>query len=147
MASTTRFCAVAATTTTASLSALPLRLPASASATAASIICRRGGGRSIHHQSAQPAKVVPVYGTGPPPDPPTPAPEYSDASVRIARRRRQAELLSRAKDIRASAKGAGGNAAAKQGGEKEKPTGLRKRFWKDVGVKEVDGMLLLWNSF
>ncbi|KAK0633211.1 hypothetical protein B0T14DRAFT_411958, partial [Immersiella caudata] len=99
--------------------------------------------RAIHHLPAQPAKVVPVYGTGPPPEPPTPSLEYSDATARIARRRRQAELLKQAKEVRAAASAR--NAASKQGvassASQSKSTGLKRRFWKEVSVQEVDGAL------
>lgn len=70
---------------------------------------------------------MPVYGTGPPPEPPQPSAEYA-ADERIARRKRQAEMLRLAGDIR------------KQGAGSGKSTGLKKRFWKDVTVREVDGM-------
>ncbi|GAB1311785.1 ATP synthase mitochondrial F1 complex assembly factor 2 [Madurella fahalii] len=84
--------------------------------------------RAIHSNPAQPAKVVPVYGTGPPPEPPQPSAEYA-ADERIARRKRQAEMLRLAGDIR------------KQTGGSGKSTGLKKRFWKDVTVREVNGAL------
>lgn len=115
---------------------LPLRPVPTTSSTAvlSSLSCRV---RAIHRPPAQPAKVVPVYGTGPPPEPPTPAPEYSDATARIARRRRQAELLKQAKEVRAAAAAKSKTGPGSADG-KEK-TGLKKRFWKEVSVKEVDG--------
>ncbi|KAK5656210.1 hypothetical protein OQA88_4971 [Cercophora sp. LCS_1] len=109
--------------------ALPLR-PATTTH-ALSLTCRVRS-RALHRPASQPAKVVPVYGTGPPPEPPTPAPEYSDATARIARRRRQAKLLKQAKEVRTAA-------AAKA--SSTEPTGLKRRFWKDVSVEEVDGAL------
>jgi hypothetical protein len=104
------------------LSAYPIRTPAPG--------CRIA--RAIHSGSAQAAKVAPVYGTGPPPDAPLPSAEYT--SDRLARRRRQAELLKQAKDIRAAV-AAGTGAKSKTGGSGP----LRRRFWKEVHVKEVDG--------
>ena len=86
---------------------------------------------AIHTSSATTAKVVPIYGTGPPPEPPAPSEAYPDA--RIARRKRQAEMLRQAQDLR-TAKGM----AAARGG---KSSPLKKRFWQDVHVKEVDGKL------
>lgn len=66
---------------------------------------------------------------GRPPEPPTP--EVANAYERIERRRRQANLLKDARDIRTAAS--------------SKSSGLKKRFWKDVDVKEVDGMFS-WSS-
>ena len=59
---------------------------------------------------------------GPPPE--TPTPSASDALHRVARKRKQAELLKQAKDIRTPNKS---------------NSGLAKRFWKSVTVKETDG--------
>ncbi|KAL2757752.1 hypothetical protein ACRALDRAFT_1061063 [Sodiomyces alcalophilus JCM 7366] len=82
------------------------------------------------------ADVAPIVGTGPPPAPPQPAAEFAkdagprnadDVAARIARRRKQAEILKAAREIRSSA-------AAKSGG-------VKRRFWKDVSVQEVDGAL------
>jgi ATP synthase F1 complex assembly factor 2 len=82
--------------------------------------------KAIHTLPAQPANVVPVYGTGPPPEPPTPtAPK--DLDPRIARRRRQADLLKQAKDIR--------NQKSYTSGTKTSP--LKKRFWEHVSVVEA----------
>ncbi|KAK3336429.1 hypothetical protein B0T19DRAFT_38768 [Cercophora scortea] len=110
---------------------------------------------SIHSNAQQPlmAKVVPVYGTGPPPDPPLPTHENGgdpdvetvNAGSRAARRRRQAEMLKQARDIRSAAAAkkdrtvapAPGSDASKSGGT----TGMKRRFWKDVHVSEVDGAL------
>jgi ATP synthase F1 complex assembly factor 2 len=44
---------------------------------------------------------------------------------RVQRRRKQAEMLKNAKEIRSAQAG--------------KTGGLKKRFWKDVSVSEVDG--------
>lgn len=81
--------------------------------------------RQIHTNPSQPANVVPVYGTGPPPEPPAPKPDAADP--REARRRRQAEMIKMAKEIRA--------AANKSGSGKSSP--LRKRFWDHVHVHDV----------
>ncbi|RYP80576.1 hypothetical protein DL770_006178 [Monosporascus sp. CRB-9-2] len=106
--------------------------------------------RSIHGTPPAPATVSPIHGQGPPPDPPQPTADSEQA--RLERRRKQAELLQRAQDIRTAA------AAEKQSpsnppppqlsssrpsnsGDKRntKTPLLRKRFWKDVHVREVDG--------
>ncbi|ROW13698.1 hypothetical protein VPNG_04519 [Cytospora leucostoma] len=81
--------------------------------------------RTIHSSSAAPADVAPFSASGPPPEAPQPAVEHPYA--KIERRRRQADLLKNAKEIRDAASG--------------KSTGkvLRRRFWKDVHIKEVDG--------
>ncbi|KAH7176375.1 hypothetical protein EDB81DRAFT_675071 [Dactylonectria macrodidyma] len=81
--------------------------------------------RPIHSTTAKPAHVAPIVGTGPPPEPPTPA--EVNVHQRVARRRKQAEMLKHAQDIR-SAKGG-------------KPNPLTKRFWKDVTVQEIGGHL------
>lgn len=61
---------------------------------------------------------------GPPPETPTPA--ASDALERVARKRRQADMLQQAKEVRTDAK---------------KPTSaLKKRFWTHVSVKDDAGM-------
>lgn len=84
--------------------------------------------RAIHSSAPNPANVSPFHATGPPPSPPLPAPEHPYA--KIERRRKQAELLQKAKDLRE---------AASSGGEKGKAP-LRKRFWDNAYVKEVDGV-------
>ncbi|OAQ68641.1 ATP12 ATPase family protein [Pochonia chlamydosporia 170] len=81
--------------------------------------------RMMHATASKAANVAPILGTGPPPEPPTPA--VRNMNERIERRRKQAELLKQAKVIR----------NAKDG----KSTTLRKRFWKEVSVQEVDGAL------
>ncbi|KAK0737582.1 hypothetical protein B0T21DRAFT_286079 [Apiosordaria backusii] len=89
--------------------------------------------RRIHNNPPQEAKVQPVYGTGPPPEPPTPAAEYA-VEERLARRRRQAEMLRQARDIRKNGANGGGKV------DPNAPV-LKRRFWKDVAIKEVDGAL------
>lgn len=91
--------------------------------------CRVAAAAAIHSSSSDPAEVAPFHATGPPPEPPQPAAEHPYA--KIARRRKQAELLRNAKEIRDAA-GAG---------KGKKP--LKKRFWQDVTVKEVEGAYLV----
>ncbi|KAG8671728.1 ATP synthase mitochondrial F1 complex assembly factor 2 [Fusarium poae] len=81
--------------------------------------------RPIHSTVVKAANVAPVVGTGPPPEPPVQA---QDVHQRVARRRRQAEMLKNAKELRTASGGKAGGA-------------LKKRFWKDVTVQEVDGAL------
>ncbi|KAK4124877.1 ATP12-domain-containing protein [Parathielavia appendiculata] len=101
--------------------------------------CTRAATRAIHSNPAQPAKVVPVYGTGPPPEPPQPDPEFTaqEREQRLARRRRQAELLNRAGDLKALKQ------QQQQDAKNTKTSGggLKRRFWKDVHVREVNGAL------
>ncbi|KAK0665345.1 putative mitochondrial protein atp12 precursor [Cercophora samala] len=85
----------------------------------------------IHTNPPQPAKVVPVYGTGPPPEPPAPAAEYA-VEERLARRRKQAEMLRQARDMRKN--------GSRTSSDPNAPV-VKKRFWKDVAIKEVDGAL------
>lgn len=121
MAPATRLCLV-----------FPLRPVASRGAVSRGT--RAAAARTIHNHPAQPAKVVPVYGTGPPPEPPQPSPEFA-AEVRderLARRKRQAEMLRQAGDLKALRQ--------QQESGTTKPGGLKRRFWKDVHVKEVNGM-------
>ncbi|KAG5927355.1 hypothetical protein E4U42_002332 [Claviceps africana] len=81
--------------------------------------------RSMHTTACKAANVASALGTGPPPEPPTPT--VRNMNERIERRRKQAELLKQAKVIRNAQDG--------------KTTTLRKRFWKEVSVSEVDGAL------
>lgn len=80
--------------------------------------------RPLHQSIARTANVAPIVGTGPPPEPPTPA--ARNASERLERRRKHAELLKTAKEIRSAQEG------------KANP-GAARRFWKEVSVREVDG--------
>lgn len=93
-------------------------------------------GRAISTTPLKPAEVAPVLGTGPPPQPPVADPLAADraaeARARVERRRKQAEMLKQAKNIR-------GAADAKAG----KTAGLKRRFWNDVSVQEVDGECFL----
>ena len=82
--------------------------------------------RSFHLSAPQSATPLPIGVVGPPPNPPLPAaPQYGD---RIERRRKQAEMLRQGKEIRASQT------------QKGKSNPLKKRFWKDVDVKETPGL-------
>lgn len=79
----------------------------------------------LHTTTATSATVTPLVAPGPPPKAPIPSAEHVDS--RVARRRKQADLLKRGQDLRAI-EGGKGSGTAKQ-----------KRFWKDVHVKHADG--------
>lgn len=87
--------------------------------------------RKIHNTTPAPATVSPIHGTGPPPEPPVPAAD--SATERLERRKKQAELLEKAQEIRRSASNSNPKKEARE-------YALKKRFWKDVHVHEVDGM-------
>ncbi|KAF2815782.1 ATP12-domain-containing protein, partial [Mytilinidion resinicola] len=73
----------------------------------------------LHTSPPRPANPLPhPVVSGAPPDPPV-----SDVDERVARKKRQVELLKRAQELRASPSKSKG--------------GLLKRFWKDVSVKET----------
>lgn len=78
--------------------------------------------RCLHTSPARGATPLPHPSVpGPPPE--TPSPAASDALDRVARKKRQAEMLKQAKETRTSA---------------AKPaTVLKKRFWDDVSIKET----------
>lgn len=82
---------------------------------------------AIHSSAPDPANVSPFHATGPPPEPPQPAAEHPYA--KIERRRKQAELLKKAKDLR----------EASESGAAKGKSPLRKRFWDNAYVKEIDG--------
>ncbi|KAI6780007.1 uncharacterized protein J7T54_007483 [Emericellopsis cladophorae] len=83
--------------------------------------------RSLHTTILRAANVAPVVGTGPPPEAPL-ADKANKAYERVERRKRQAEMLKSANQIRTVAEG-------------KKSGVLQKRFWQDVTVREVDGAL------
>lgn len=84
--------------------------------------------RQIHTTPASPATVSSVHGQGPPPE--APVPETDSATRRLERRRKQAAMLKAAQEIRSAA------------GKKQSQDGpVRRRFWKDVHVHEVDDAL------
>ncbi|KAK4187260.1 putative mitochondrial protein atp12 precursor [Podospora australis] len=85
--------------------------------------------RAIHAAASNPAKVAPVYGTGPPPPPPQPTEEDYNRQLYLAKRKRQAQLLREAGIVRSAGD-------AKSGSDSP---GLKRRFWRDVTVKEVNG--------
>ncbi|KAK1779998.1 F1-ATP synthase [Copromyces sp. CBS 386.78] len=110
--------------------------------------------RAIHSSPPEQAKVVPVYGTGPPPEPPKPAAGFAPSSndsdpptrnggaipetqegtaadpwSRISRRKRQAAML-RAATLPPTA----GSSSASGG------IGLKRRFWKTVTVVTREDM-------
>jgi hypothetical protein len=82
--------------------------------------------RCLHTSPPNSATVAPITASGPPPTAPVPSAEHVDS--RVARRRKQAELLKKGQDLRAVAAGTGGGSAK------------HKRFWKDVHVRHTDGM-------
>ncbi|KAI8951800.1 hypothetical protein F4801DRAFT_543558 [Xylaria longipes] len=91
--------------------------------------------RHIHSTPASPATVSPIHGTGPPPQPPRPAAD--SAGARLERRKKHAALLEMAQELRAS---------DRPGDIKKKQSAVgsplaRRRFWKHVHVREVDGAL------
>ncbi len=76
-----------------------------------------GGSRAIHGTPAAPATVSPAHGQGPPPAPPQPASDGGDdgdgdGSARLDRRRRRAELLRRAHDLRAAERSSSSSSAS-----------------------------------
>ncbi|KAF2864939.1 hypothetical protein BDV95DRAFT_508303 [Massariosphaeria phaeospora] len=78
--------------------------------------------RCLHTSASRHATPLPHPSVpGPPPE--TPTPQASDALDRVARKRKQAELLNQAREVRAS--------------PTKSKTLLQKRFWKDVVVKET----------
>src|SRR5262245_47628547 len=80
--------------------------------------------RCLHTSAARCATPLPHPSVpGPPPESPTPSP--SDPLERVARKKKQAELLKQAREVRTTP---------------SKPKSvLQKRFWKDVLVKETEG--------
>lgn len=86
----------------------------------------------LHTSPARAATPLPHPSVaGPPPESPIPQP--SDALARVARKRRQADLLKQAQDVRTASK------------PSAKPKSiLQKRFWSDVLVKEGDGGLQIY---
>lgn len=90
--------------------------------------------RAIHSSPPDPANVAPFYATGPPPEPPQPAAEHPYA--KIERRRKQAELLRNARELRYATSSTG-----------KSKTPLRKRFWQDVHIKESDGAPSLFHLY
>lgn len=87
-------------------------------------LCPPALSRCLHTTSPRVATPLPITATGPPP--PAPQPAASHYGERVDRRRRQAELLKREQDMRASHMKPG--------------TAMKKRFWKDVSVQTDDGM-------
>lgn len=109
------------------ISQLPL-VPSGSSIRSSSKIRSRSifAQRCLHSSTSNPATVYPIVAAGPPPKAPTPSAEHVDS--RVARRRKQAELLKKGQDLRDVAAGTGGGSAK------------TKRFWKDVHVKHVAGI-------
>ncbi|KAH8165022.1 hypothetical protein CIB48_g3227 [Xylaria polymorpha] len=96
--------------------------------------------RHIHSTPASPATVSPIHGTGPPPQPPHPA--VDNARARFERRKKHAALLERAREVRASDRPASSTTTT-TGDTKNKTASplARRRFWKHVHVRDVDGAL------
>ncbi|KAI0476037.1 hypothetical protein GGR56DRAFT_674539 [Xylariaceae sp. FL0804] len=105
--------------------------------------------RQIHSTSSAPATVSPIHSAGPPPAPPQPSADSPDA--RLERRKKQAAMLEKAREIRAAQKnpnkasgsGTGRNATSTAGGGSSSSSSsssplARKRFWKHVHVREAD---------
>lgn len=82
--------------------------------------------RCLHSSPSSLATVAPITAAGPVPAAPVPSAEHVDS--RVARRRKQAELLKRGQDLKSVAAGTGGG------------TARTKRFWKHVHVKTVNGI-------
>jgi len=83
------------------------------------------GQRYLHSTPTKEATISPASIVAPPPPAPIPSAEHVDS--RVARRRKQAELLKRGQDIRDITGGKGSG------------TAKTKRFWKNVHVKHTDG--------
>jgi hypothetical protein len=78
--------------------------------------------RPFHASAARAAVAHPVTAHGPPPKSPVPA--ASQYGEHIERKKRQSDLVKQGKELR----------------KQESPSSvLKKRFWKDVHVKEVPG--------
>ena len=80
--------------------------------------------RCLHASPFRAANPLPNTAAGPPPSAPVPA--ASQYGERVDRRRRQAELLRRGQDLRAS--------------QMKPGSAMKKRFWKDVNVRQDAGM-------
>ena len=80
----------------------------------------------LHTTASNAATPLPNSVLGPPP--PAPAPAASQYGERVDRRRRQAELLKRGQDMRAT--------------QMKPGTAMKKRFWKEVSVLTDNGMPL-----
>ncbi|EXJ76869.1 ATP synthase mitochondrial F1 complex assembly factor 2 [Capronia epimyces CBS 606.96] len=77
--------------------------------------------RQLTTTAWRPATALPITAAGPPPSAPVPtSSQYGD---RVGERRRKAEMLRQGKELRASEPG--------------KSSPLKRRFWKEVHVKEV----------
>ncbi|KAI4692740.1 uncharacterized protein J4E88_001108 [Alternaria novae-zelandiae] len=83
----------------------------------------------LHTSAARGATPLP-HPSVPGPPPATPEPQPSDASERVARKRRQADMMKQAREMR--------DVYAPTNKPKNM---LAKRFWKDVSIKEDEGGL------
>ncbi|KAI1391985.1 ATP12-domain-containing protein [Hypoxylon trugodes] len=96
--------------------------------------------RQIHTTPTTPATVSPIHGSGPPPEAPVPAAD--SATTRLERRKKQAELLEKAQAIRQQQSQSQPLSSASPFSARKKARDsnlLKKRFWKDVHVHEVEG--------
>ena len=87
-----------------------------------------GNIRLIHSSIANSANPVP-HPTAPGPPPPVPTPVLREHEDRILRKKRQSELLSEVRNSKVSSNKPGGQ--------------LKKRFWKEVYVKETPGSSII----
>lgn len=152
-----------------------------ASATTAPSSMSSKQARALHTSIRRTARVVGYYSVGPPPDPPKPTTAEAATSpteeqikaaeetkIRIERRKKHAEVLEKAQDLRAAAadhKKARGNgnsnshptgdksgrdrvsAYRKEGAPGSSDTGgRRKRFWKYADCKVIDGKWIFFSS-
>ncbi|KAI1425170.1 hypothetical protein F5Y12DRAFT_796163 [Xylaria sp. FL1777] len=97
--------------------------------------------RHVHSTSASPATVSPIHHIGPPPQPPRPAADSTNA--RLERRKKHAALLEKAQEIRASTRRSSATGTKDSQDNQSTPTTplARRRFWKHVHVREGDGAL------
>ncbi|KAK2801845.1 hypothetical protein FQN50_007590 [Emmonsiellopsis sp. PD_5] len=87
--------------------------------------------RHVHSSVAKGAVAHPINVRGPPPKPPVPSADFAE---RVERRRKQSELIQQGNTVQTQ----GATAGAKP---------LKRRFWKDVHVKEVpEGYQILLDS-
>lgn len=86
--------------------------------------------RQYHATEHRDAGVLPVTASGPPPSAPTAS--ILQSSERIERRKRQADLLQRGKQLK-----------SRQDLKSSSP--LKKKFWSDVHVKEAEGLSIIYH--
>ncbi|KXJ93992.1 hypothetical protein Micbo1qcDRAFT_158923 [Microdochium bolleyi] len=116
---------------------LAMRLATPAGAAFRSSASRRIA--AIHTTPVSPATVSAIHGTGPPPEAPKPAADSTEA--RLADRRKKQAMLQKAQDMRdaAAASNPQDSISPLKTARTKSSELLRKRFWKNVHVREVDG--------